>query len=87
MATAAQLAPLVLVLLLLLQPAFSASLVEPLDCPTMVCKSCIITTANCNENCQIFTKIQYHLILSSVIQDLHCHYFDGSGFEHGVSAW
>ena len=47
--TAGQLAPLVLVLLLLLQPAFSASLVEPLDCPTMVCKSCIITTSNCNE--------------------------------------
>ena len=57
MATAAQLAPLVLVLLLLLQPAFSASLVEPLDCPTMVCKSCIITIAtNCNENCQMFTN-------------------------------
>merc|ERR1712004_28689 len=54
MATAAQLVPLVLLLLLLLQPAFSASLLEPLDCPTM---------------------------------DLHCHYFDGSGFEHGVSAW
>merc|ERR1712004_381121 len=35
MATAAQLVPLVLLLLLLLQPAFSASLVEPLDCPTM----------------------------------------------------
>ena len=50
MATAAQLAPLVLVLLLLLQPAFSASLVEPLDCPTMVCKLCIIKTANCKED-------------------------------------
>ena len=49
MATAAQLAPHVLVLFLHLQPAFSASLVEPLDCPTMVCKSCIITTSNCNE--------------------------------------
>ena len=56
MATAGQLAPLVLVLLLLLQPAFFASLVEPLDCPTMVCKSCIISNAHCNENCQIFTN-------------------------------
>ena len=50
MATADQLAPLVFLLLLLLQPAFSASLVEPLDCPTMVCKLYIIKTANCKEN-------------------------------------
>ena len=50
MASAAQLAPLVLVVILLLQPAFFASLVEPLDCPTMVCKLCIIKTANCKEN-------------------------------------
>ena len=72
MATAAQLAPLVLVLVLLLQPAFSASLVEPLDCPTMVCKLCIITTARKTPNIH---KIQYYLILS-VFQDLHCHSVD-----------
>ena len=66
MATAAQLAPLVLVLLLLLQPAFSASLVEPLDCPTMVCKLCIITTAaNCNEN----AKYSQNPILSDTLCD------------------